>query len=40
MFLLGGVFKVERQSWLEWVIAIAIGAGSIPLNFLVKFISR
>ncbi|KAL4452347.1 hypothetical protein ABPG75_008009 [Micractinium tetrahymenae] len=40
MFLLGGVFKVERQSGLEWGIAILIGAGSLPLNVLTKLISR
>ncbi|KAL4450031.1 hypothetical protein ABPG77_010700 [Micractinium sp. CCAP 211/92] len=40
MFLLGGVFKVERQSWLEWVVAILIGAGSLPLCLLTKLISR
>jgi hypothetical protein len=40
MFFLGGIFKVERLSWLEWVISIVIGLGSFPLNALMKLISR
>lgn len=39
MFLLGGVFKIERQSGLEWLIAVLIGAGSIPFDSFIMFIS-
>jgi len=37
---LPGIFKVRPQNWIEWVVAIAIGAGSIPLALLTKLISR
>lgn len=40
MFLLGGVFKVEELSGLEWAISILIGLGSFPLCLLTKLISR
>lgn len=40
MFFLGGIFKVERQSWIEWLASIAIGVGSIPVAFLTKLASR
>ncbi|GAB4816684.1 hypothetical protein N2152v2_003730 [Parachlorella kessleri] len=40
MFFLGGIFKVERQSWAEWVCAIAIGVGSLPLAFFTKVVTR
>lgn len=36
----GNIFHVVPQSGLEWGIAIAIGAGSLVVSFLVKFISR
>ncbi len=37
---LPGIFKVTPQNWAEWLVAIGIGAGSLPLAFLTKFISR
>ena len=40
MEALGGVFKVSGQTWQEWVAAIAIGAGSMPLALVVKFFAR
>ena len=40
MFFLGGIFSVNRQTWEEWVVAIAIGAGSTVLSLLTRFISR
>ena len=40
MFFLGGIFKVVRISWEEWVISIAIGFGSIPVALLTKFLTR
>ena len=36
----GNIFHVVPQSGLEWGIAIAIGAGSLVVSFLVKYISR
>ncbi|KAI3438799.1 hypothetical protein D9Q98_001216 [Chlorella vulgaris] len=38
MFFLGGIFKVERLSGLEWGVSILIGLGSIPLCILSKAI--
>ena len=40
MFLLGGIFKVEDLTGLEWAVSILIGIGSLPVAFLVKFISK
>jgi hypothetical protein len=40
MFLLGGIFKVEDLTGLEWAVSILIGIGSLPAAFLVKFISK
>ena len=40
MFLVTGVFKVERQTGVEWVVSIAIGMGAIPVALLVKFVSK
>ena len=37
---LPGIFKVRPQNWVEWVVAVAIGAGSLPLAFITKLISR
>jgi len=37
---LPGVFKVQPQNWAEWLVALAIGAGSLPVAFITKFISR
>ena len=37
---LPGIFKVRPQTWIEWVVAIAIGAGSLPLAFVTKLVSR
>ena len=37
---LPGVFRVQPQNWTEWVVAIAIGAGSLPLALVTKFVSR
>jgi Cation transporting ATPase, C-terminus len=37
---LGGFFKVHRQSWQEWLVALAIGFGSIPLSWFIKALSR
>jgi hypothetical protein len=40
MFFLGGIFKVERLSGLEWGVSILIGLGSIPLCILTKAIPK
>lgn len=40
MFFLTGVFKVERQTGLEWGISIIIGTSAIPVALLVKYISK
>ncbi|EFN50910.1 hypothetical protein CHLNCDRAFT_59377 [Chlorella variabilis] len=40
MFFLGGIFKVERLSGLEWAVSILIGLGSFPLSLLTKLVSR
>jgi hypothetical protein len=40
MELLGGIFKVNSQNWKEWLAAIAIGAGSMVVAFLTKFVTR
>ena len=31
---------MRRQSWAQWVFAVAIGAGSMPLAWLTKVASR
>ena len=36
----GNIFHVVPQSGLEWGVAIAIGAGSLLVSFLTKWISR
>lgn len=33
-------FRVRTQSWQEWLFAVGVGAGSMPLAFLTKLISR
>jgi hypothetical protein len=40
MFFLGGIFKVQRLSGLEWGISILIGIGSFPLCIVSKLASR
>lgn len=40
MFFLGGIFKTQPQTWQEWLAAIGIGAGSLVVSFLTRFISR
>lgn len=40
MQLIPGVFKVDSQTWSQWLIAISIGIGSIPVALLVKLITR
>lgn len=40
MEVLGGVFKVSGQTWQEWLAAIAIGAGAMPVAAIVKFFAR
>lgn len=40
MQLIPGVFKVDSQTWEQWLIAIAIGIGSIPFALLVKLATR
>lgn len=40
MELIPGVFKVDSQTWEQWLIAIAIGIGSIPFALLVKLATR
>lgn len=40
MFELGGIFKIERLSGLEWLISILIGLGQLPLCLLSKLITR
>lgn len=37
---IGNIFDVEPQSGLEWGVAIAIGAGSLVVSFLTKFITK
>lgn len=36
MFFLGGIFKVERLTGLEWLISVLIGLGSLPVCLLSK----
>ena len=33
-------FKVDYQTWYEWVIAIALGVGALLWAFIVKLVSR
>ena len=40
MFFLGGIFKVEHLSGLEWLISILIGLGSLPYCLLTKLVTR
>jgi Ca2+-transporting ATPase len=40
MFFLGGIFKVEHLSGLEWLISILIGAGELPFGLLTKLLTR
>lgn len=40
MFFLGGIFKVEHLSGLEWLISILIGIGELPMCLLTKLITR
>jgi hypothetical protein len=40
MFVGGGVFKVEKQTGLEWAIAVIVGTGALPISALVKLITR
>lgn len=40
MFELGGIFKIETISGMEWLISILIGVGQLPLCLIVKLISR
>ncbi|KDD74835.1 cation transporting ATPase [Helicosporidium sp. ATCC 50920] len=40
MFFLGGIFKVERQSWQEWLFALAIGAGGLAVSAGVKALAH
>lgn len=40
MFFLGGVFKVEDLTGLEWGVSILIGLGSLPVALASKLIVR
>ena len=40
MFFLGGIFKVERLSGVEWLVSMLIGMGHLPCCFLTKFVVR
>lgn len=40
MFFLGGIFKIEHLSGLEWLISILIGLGQMPVCLLSKLIVR
>lgn len=40
MFLLGGVFKIEDLTGLEWAISILIGLGSLPWSAATKLFVR
>ena len=40
MFELGGIFKIERLTGLEWLVSILIGLGSLPVCLLSKLITR
>ena len=40
MFFLGGIFKIESLSSLEWGVSILAGAGSLPVAWSTKFITR
>lgn len=40
MFFLGGIFKVEHLSGLEWGISILIGIGSLPVSMLSKVVTK
>ncbi len=40
MFFLGGIFKVEHLSGLEWLISILIGIGALPMCLLTKLLTR
>ncbi len=33
-------FRVSTQNWQEWLFAIALGAGAIPVAIIVKLLSR
>ncbi len=33
-------FKVDYQTWYEWLIAIALGVGALLWAFIVKLVSR
>ncbi|BDA43546.1 probable calcium-transporting ATPase 11, plasma membrane-t [Coccomyxa sp. Obi] len=33
-------FRVSTQNWQEWLFAIALGAGSIPVAIIIKLLSR
>lgn len=40
MFFLGGIFKVVRQSGLQWGVSIAIGSGELVVALLLKAVVR
>lgn len=33
-------FRVQSQSWAEWLFAIGVGAGALPLSLLARLASR
>lgn len=35
-----GVFKIDQQTWQQWLVAIAIGIGCIPFAFFIKLCTR
>jgi hypothetical protein len=40
MFFLGGIFKIERLSGLEWLVSLLIGVGSLPVCLLTKMVAK
>ena len=40
MEALYGIFRVEPQNWKEWLAAIAIGAGAMPVAILTKIVNK
>jgi Ca2+-transporting ATPase len=40
MFFLGGIFKVERLTGLEWLVSILAGVGSLPVCLLTKVATK
>ena len=39
MFFLGGIFKVEHLTGLEWLVSMLVGLGSLPVALLTKVVA-